>query len=54
MYACNQCDQQFVQQSSLKRHIQSVHEGMKYACNQCDYQTLRKDHLNNHINLKHS
>ena len=41
-YACNQCDQQFTQQSSLTTHIQSQHEGVKYACNQCDYQATEK------------
>ena len=44
-YACNQCDHQFTQQSSLKTHIQSVHEGIKYACKRCNYQAILKGNL---------
>ena len=32
-YSCNQCDQQFTRQESLKTHNQSVHEKIKYSCN---------------------
>ena len=48
-YACNQCDQQFTQQSALTTHIKSVHEGVKYACNQCDKQYTDHSSLRKHI-----
>ena len=51
--ACDQCDYQTTKQSSLTRHIQSKHEGVKYACDQCDYQAARKDSLTKHIQSVH-
>ena len=35
---CNYCGKPFAEKGDLRRHIQSVHEGVKYACNQCDKQ----------------
>ena len=52
-YACNQCDQQFTQERSLKNHIQSKHEGVKYTCNQCDYQAGYQSNLTEHIQSIH-
>ena len=37
----------------MKRHIQSVHEGIRYSCNQCDLQFTRKGSLNLHIKTIH-
>ena len=44
---------QAAQKSDLKKHNQSIHEGVKYACNQCDQQFARHDNLKIHIQSKH-
>ena len=53
MFDCEQCGTKYTQKSTLKNHIQSIHEGVKYACNQCDYQYTKQQHLKTHIQSKH-
>ena len=31
--------------SSLKRHIEAQHEGVRYSCDHCNYKTKQKNHL---------
>ena len=50
---CNLCDYQATQQSNLRTHIKSVHEGVKYACNLCDYQAKIQTNLTVHIQSIH-
>ena len=39
---------------NLKRHIESVHEGIKpFKCNICDYETAQKGHLKKHKDSVH-
>ena len=52
-YACDQCDYQTTQQSSLKIHIQSKHKGYRYACDRCDYRAKKQSHLTTHTQSKH-
>ena len=52
-YACSQCDKQYFDRSSLRKHIQSKHEGVKYACNQCEYQATQQNNLKTHIHSVH-
>ena len=52
-FDCDQCGYQATQKSSLKIHIQSIHEGVKYPCNEYDYQSTRPGNLKNHIQAKH-
>ena len=33
-FSCAQCEEQFTSQYYLKRHIESVHEGIKFSCDQ--------------------
>ena len=47
------CDKLFYNNSTTRRHIRSVHEGVKYACNRCDYQATRQDNLTAHIKRHH-
>ena len=49
-----QCDKLFYDNSTVRRHIRSVHEGVKYACNQCDYQATAQGSLTRHFQSKHS
>ena len=48
-----QCDKQFTEQGCLKRHIESIHEGVKYPCNQCDKQFTEQGNLTKHVQAKH-
>ena len=52
-FNCDKCEGQFKSKSHLKRHIQSMHEGIKYACNQCDLKFSQKCSLYPHIKSKH-
>ena len=35
---CDQCHKTFFDKSTLNKHIQSVHVGVRFVCDQCDYQ----------------
>ena len=52
-FTCGQCGNKFTQKVDMKRHIQSVHEGIRYSCNQCDLQFTRQGSLNLHIKTIH-
>ena len=39
---------------SLKKHIESIHEGVRYPCGQCDYRATEKGNLKKHYISKHS
>ena len=52
-YSCNQCQYKATQQSNLKIHQQSKHEGVKYSCNLCQYQTGLAGNLKKHQQFKH-
>ena len=48
-YKCSICSYSFSQQISLKRHIQSVHDGKKpHKCSICDYSCSQKGNLKIH------
>jgi len=52
-HVCIECDTQFSKKCNLRKHIQSVHKGVKYACTQCDYQGTQEGNLKIHIQSKH-
>ena len=52
-FQCTQCGKSYSEGTGLRRHIQSVHVGVKYACNQCDYQGTQQSNLYQHIRSKH-
>ena len=52
-FECDKCESQFKYRSSLVRHIQSIHEGVKYACNHCDQQFSQDATLHAHIRSIH-
>ena len=39
--------------TSLIRHIQSKHEGIKYPCSECDYKASERGQLRKHFKSKH-
>ena len=38
---------------NLKKHIDSVHGGVRHSCDQCDYKTKRKVAIKRHIDSVH-
>ena len=38
---------------SLKRHKESIHEGVRYSCDKCDYKATILNNLKRHIKGKH-
>ena len=53
-HSCRQCGELFSKRTNLKRHIQTIHEGLKYNCKQCDYQNQERALLINHIKSEHA
>lgn len=47
-YQCDRCEYQAERKDNLKRHIQSIHEGLRFSCNQCEYQATRQGSLKRH------
>ena len=52
-YDCNQCLKTYSSGCALRRHKQTVHQGVMYPCNQCDYQAKQQSNLTVHIQSKH-
>ena len=51
---CIICDYETALKPNLKRHIESVHEGIKpFKCNICDFETSRKSTLKQHVESVH-
>ena len=54
MNKCSICDSTFSQKSTLKRHMESVHENKKpYKCLICDYSCSQKRYLKTHMEAVH-
>ena len=43
VYPCDNCEFADNSQSSLKKHKQSQHEGIKFPCDQCEYAATDQD-----------
>merc|ERR1712126_184999 len=52
-FDCEQCKSQFGQKIDLRRHMESIHEGVKYTYNQCDYKATYLISLRRHIQSLH-
>ena len=53
-FQCQQCDKKFSFPSELKRHIDSVHKGIKnFQCDKCDAKYDRASSLKEHIKYIH-
>merc|ERR1711860_200673 len=50
---CDKCDKIFKKKSKLKRHTQSVHEGVKFPCKQCPEIYSYHDGLRRHMKNYH-
>ena len=51
-FRCDKCDKIFFSNTNLKRHTQSVHEGVKFPCKQCpevySFQCALRRHMKNY------
>ena len=45
-YQCSYCDKMLFDLSSLKKHIDSKHKGIRFACGQCSYEATDQSNLN--------
>ncbi|MFW9992279.1 MAG: C2H2-type zinc finger protein [Candidatus Odinarchaeota archaeon] len=52
-HACKKCGKEYLQKSSLKRHVKSAHRKEKHACSHCGKEYSRKDKLGAHVRDKH-
>ena len=50
---CKECDREFSSKDHLKRHVQSVHEGVLFKCDLCPKTCTRKDKLYRHVQSVH-
>ena len=43
----------FQTKTSLRRHVESIHLGIKYPCEHCSYKATNKGHLKRHFKSFH-
>ena len=48
-YDCQKCDFQTAKPGNLKRHVASIHDGVRYSCSQCDFDTAKPSYLKQHV-----
>ena len=48
-FSCKVCDQTYTTMSNLKKHISTVHEGIRYCCPFCKKEFTQKCELNIHV-----
>ena len=53
LYSCNRCDYQSRTTRLLKKHIKSIHLGIRYPCDQCEYKAKLPGHLKTHKQVQH-
>jgi len=52
-YPCDKCNYIASNVSDLKKHVKSIHEGVKYPCNQCSSKFTDQSSLRQHIRSIH-
>ena len=52
-YLCSQCEYSATDASTLKRHVENKHEGVRYPCPECKYAATQKGYLKKHLKNKH-
>ena len=52
-YPCDSCNYKTSIASDLRKHIKSIHEGVKYPCNQCQNKFTDMSNLRKHIKSIH-
>ena len=51
---CGQCEYISAQKDTLKKHIETVHDGKRHYCNQCEYSRKQKSVIKTHIESVHN
>ena len=52
-FSCSRCNGTYTNETTLKRHLLSVHEGVKQPCTQCEKQFSTLDSLKRHTKSTH-
>ena len=52
-FPCPHCEYKATTASHLKKHKESVHEGIKYKCNECEHESTTKESLKVRIVYSH-
>ena len=52
-FNCDECDYTAKSPSSVTKHKEAEHEGIRYFCDQCDYHTKQSSGLKGHMMAKH-
>ena len=52
-FRCTHCEYKAADQISLRRHIQSLHEGIRYQCTFCTSKFTQKSKVKSHIESVH-
>ena len=50
---CNECDFNTSSSTSIWRHKQAIHQGLRFQCPYCKHKAKRSDHLKSHIKYRH-
>ena len=48
---CEDCDKSYTALNTLRKHVQSVHEGLKHQCEVCKYKTHSRSILVTHSKI---
>ena len=52
-HVCIHCTKAFCDKNYLRKHIKTIHEGVRYKCEKCDKDFARASNLKNHIEVIH-
>merc|ERR1719319_1978372 len=52
LHECDQCSYTTSDQSNLKKHIKSVHEGFRIQCSKCTYKSSGTSNMTKHMGNK--
>ena len=53
LYLCDQCTYKAKYKSTLRKHMESIHEGLCYSCDHCGFRSTRKSSLARHVKSEH-
>ena len=53
LFSCEYCDYKALSRKDCRKHVESIHEGIRYECSQCDYRATNKSNLYRHQRRNH-
>ena len=54
LFQCGKCEYRSYKHYNVKKHTQSIHDGVRYPCNMCNYKATEKGHLRKHQKKIHN